>query len=86
MRRRVARWDGSCAYNVTTPQDVRDVLATVERERGTAAGFDVKVGGERDPAPVRAMAAAGATWWNDWMPPGSLAATRTAIAAGPLRG
>ena len=37
------------------------MLAAVERERGTSAGFDVKVGGERDPALVSAMAAAGAT-------------------------
>jgi alkanesulfonate monooxygenase SsuD/methylene tetrahydromethanopterin reductase-like flavin-dependent oxidoreductase (luciferase family) len=85
VRRRVTRWDGSCAYNVATPQHVRDVLAAVERERGTSAGFDVKVGGERDPALVRALAAAGATWWNDWMPPGELAATRKTIGAGPLR-
>jgi len=85
VRRRVARWDGSCAYNVTTPEDVHDVLATVERVRGASAGFDVKVGGEPDPARVRALAAAGATWWNDWMPPAALAATRRAIAAGPLR-
>jgi hypothetical protein len=64
---------------------VCEVLAAVERERGLAAVFDVKVGGERDPARVRALAAAGATWWNDWMPPGALAVTRRAIAAGPPR-
>jgi len=83
VRRRLVRWDGSCAYNVTTPEDVRDVLALVERERGTTAGFDVKVGGRRDPVLVRALADAGATWWNDWMPPGPLVATRRAIADGP---
>jgi hypothetical protein len=83
VRRRVVRWDGSCAYHVSTPDDVRDVLAAVERERGTSAGFDVKVGGERDLARVRALAAAGATWWNEWMPPAALSVTRRAMAAGP---
>lgn len=85
VRRRVTRWDGSCAYNVVTPQDVRNVLALVQRERGTSEGFDVKVGGRRDQVLIRALADAGAAWWNDWMPPGPLAATRRAIAGGPPR-
>src|SRR5262249_58445206 len=85
VRRRLARWDGSCAYGVGSPDDVRAIRALVERERGSADGFDIKVGGRRDPGLMRAMAGAGATWWNDWMPPGDPEATRRAIARGALR-
>jgi alkanesulfonate monooxygenase SsuD/methylene tetrahydromethanopterin reductase-like flavin-dependent oxidoreductase (luciferase family) len=73
VRRRLARWDGSCAHGVDSAEDVRAIRTLVERARGSAEGFDIKVGGRRDPDHVRALAAAGATWWNDWMPP----ATRT---------
>jgi alkanesulfonate monooxygenase SsuD/methylene tetrahydromethanopterin reductase-like flavin-dependent oxidoreductase (luciferase family) len=85
VRRRVARWDGSCAHNVVSADDVRAIRTLVERERGSAEGFDVKVGGIRDPEHMRALAEAGATWWNDWMPPGDPGATRRAIEQGPLR-
>lgn len=102
VRRRLVRWgDGSCLYRGTpgtegsgtvTAQDVRDLLALVERERGTADGFDVCVGGlERKPDPdverelVQSAAAAGATWWQEWVPPGELGPTREAIRRGPVR-
>lgn len=85
VRRRLTRWDGSCAHHLVSPDDVRAIRALVERERGSADGYDVKVGGKRDPGHMRALAEAGATWWNDWMPPGDPDATRRAIAQGPLR-
>lgn len=85
VRRRLARWDGSCAHHVMSANDVRAIRTLVERERGGADGYDVKVGGKRDPEHMRALAEAGATWWNDWMPPGDPDATRRAIEQGPLR-
>jgi hypothetical protein len=86
VRRRILRWDGSCAYKGATgqslqitPHDVRDLLAEVAAERGSSAGFDVKVSGG---APA-ALAAAGATWWGRWVPPGEIEAAREIIRAGP---
>lgn len=101
VRRRLPRWDGSCAYHGTpgTPAhrpldaaEVRDLLAWVRQERGTTDGFDVCVGGrERDPDWERerqylaSLADAGATWWQEWPRPGDPARTREAVARGPLR-
>ncbi|WP_132148532.1 LLM class flavin-dependent oxidoreductase [Kribbella antiqua] len=80
VRRRIARWDGSCAYKGSTdapqqitPADVRALLA----ER--AGPFDVKVSGG-DPAE---FAAAGATWWGRWIPPASTEDTLAVIRKGP---
>jgi len=80
VRRRILRWDGSCAYKGTTdapqqitPQDVRDLLA----ERGDS--FDVKVSGG-DPA---AFAEAGATWWGRWIAPLPIDETVAIIRKGP---
>ena len=68
------------------------VMGVIERERGTAAGFEVCIGGfERRPDAqhereyIRSLAEAGATWWNEWVPPGDLARTREAISQGPLQ-
>jgi hypothetical protein len=85
VRRRVMRWDGSCCYNVRTARDVEDMLELVERDRGTTAGFDVKVGGKRDRPYAGSLAKAGATWWNDWIPPADAKRTRELIRRGPLR-
>ena len=101
VRRRLARWDGCCVYKGSpgteeyrpmTADDVRDILSLVERERGTAAGFEVCIGGlegcpdaEREREYIWSLAEAGATWWNEWVPPGDLAWTREAISRGPLR-
>jgi len=85
VRRRVARWDGCQLLNVTSPDDVRDVLAMVERVRGSAAGFDVGVPRQQGIGRLCALAEAGATWSNEWIPPSDLAATRAALRRGPLR-
>lgn len=101
VRRRLPRWDGSCAYHgrpgtpETRPLDaeeVRALLAWVARERGTAEGYDVCVGGRpRDSDLVRereylvSLAEAGATWWQEWPGPGDPDRIRRAVAAGPLR-
>ena len=80
VRRRILRWDGSCAYKGSTdappqitPDDVRALLA----ERGEP--FDVKVSGG-DPA---AFAEAGATWWGRWIPPLPPDETLAIVRQGP---
>ncbi|WP_405069081.1 LLM class flavin-dependent oxidoreductase [Kribbella sp. NBC_01510] len=87
VRRRILRWDGSCAYKGTTdapqqitPDDARQLLAERQATAGTAAGwFDVKVSGG-DPA---AFAAAGATWWGRWIPPLPPDETAAIVRPGP---
>ncbi|WP_327637614.1 LLM class flavin-dependent oxidoreductase [Kribbella sp. NBC_00482] len=80
VRRRILRWDGSCAYKGSTdapqritPDDVRALRADSGRD------LDVKVSGG-DPA---AFAEAGATWWGRWIPPLPVADTRAVIEQGP---
>ncbi|TDW89189.1 luciferase-like monooxygenase [Kribbella sp. VKM Ac-2566] len=80
VRRRILRWDGSCAYKGSTdapqqitPDDVRALRADGGRD------LEVKVSGG-DPA---AFAEAGATWWGRWIPPLSVTETRAIIEQGP---
>ncbi|MGH2536301.1 MAG: LLM class flavin-dependent oxidoreductase [Candidatus Promineifilaceae bacterium] len=96
--RRAARWDGACLYkhqgHYMTPDDVRALRAAVLEARGTLAGYEIAIGGsqrrpdwEEERAYIRSLAAAGATWWVEYVPPdtGDLAAARAAVARGPLR-
>jgi alkanesulfonate monooxygenase SsuD/methylene tetrahydromethanopterin reductase-like flavin-dependent oxidoreductase (luciferase family) len=46
----------------------------------------IRLGTTVAPLPRRELAAAGATRWSDWMPPGDLETTRPTVGAGPLRG
>ncbi|MGW5363568.1 LLM class flavin-dependent oxidoreductase [Actinopolymorpha pittospori] len=93
VRRRIARWDGCCAYKrlaggvgvAITPEDVRGILTLVAQERGTAEGFDVKVSGTDDPAEIARLAEAGATWWGRWIEPGDPGRIREIILSGPPR-
>jgi alkanesulfonate monooxygenase SsuD/methylene tetrahydromethanopterin reductase-like flavin-dependent oxidoreductase (luciferase family) len=101
VRRRLARWDGCCVYRGTpatdayrplTVEEVRAIVTLVERERGTRDGFAVCIGGfarMRDEAAerayIRSVAEAGATWWQEWVPPDDLERARRAIGRGPLR-
>ncbi|GAB2598073.1 LLM class flavin-dependent oxidoreductase [Kribbella endophytica] len=80
VRRRILRWDGSCAYKGPTtaslpilPEDVRALRA----ERGN--DFDIKVSGG-DP---QEFAEAGATWWGRWIAPGPRADAEQILRAGP---
>lgn len=80
VRRRILRWDGSCAYKGSTdapqqitPQDVRELRA--DRD------LDVKVSGG-DPA---AFADAGANWWGRWIAPMPAAETLAIVRQGPPR-
>ena len=76
-----------------TPDEVRAVLASVAELRPhTLLHFDMVVGGrERQPdreaerALIQSLAAAGATWWNEWIKPADVETMRAAIARGPLR-
>jgi alkanesulfonate monooxygenase SsuD/methylene tetrahydromethanopterin reductase-like flavin-dependent oxidoreductase (luciferase family) len=94
--RRAARWDGSCLYrdgvHYLTPDDVRELREFVRAQRGTLDGYDIVVGGsprradwDEERAYIRALAEAGTTWWQEYVPPGELGAMREAIARGPLR-
>jgi hypothetical protein len=47
------------------------------------AGYDIKVSGNHDR--LAEFAAAGATWWGRWIPPGHPDETRKIIADGPPR-
>jgi alkanesulfonate monooxygenase SsuD/methylene tetrahydromethanopterin reductase-like flavin-dependent oxidoreductase (luciferase family) len=101
VRRRLVRWDGCCVYKgspgedppqVMTPADVREIRSLVERERGTAAGYDICLGGiarredsEEERDRLRALAEAGVTWWQEWVPPCDVEQARQCIARGPLR-
>ena len=93
--------DGFCPYRYdpadpyrdldveVSAADVREIRAAVVAARGTADGFDIVVGGQRrrpDWAErVPAAAASGATWWLEWVPPGTRAEMRAAVARGPVR-
>lgn len=99
---RALRWDGSCMYKHTyggpwedwTPDDVRSLKTLSDNQRGVSGPFDIVVGGsrrdddwERRRALIRSLAAAGATWWLEYIPPdtGELDIVRDHIAGGPLR-
>jgi alkanesulfonate monooxygenase SsuD/methylene tetrahydromethanopterin reductase-like flavin-dependent oxidoreductase (luciferase family) len=99
---RAARWDGSCLYKQKqtkdgawqdmTPDDVRALKGTIERQRTASAPFDIVIGGqerrddwEQERAHIRSLTEAGATWWMEWIPAATLDTMRPAIERGPLR-
>jgi alkanesulfonate monooxygenase SsuD/methylene tetrahydromethanopterin reductase-like flavin-dependent oxidoreductase (luciferase family) len=57
--RRAARHDGFFPIDITSPDQLAEVIATVAELRGGVEGYDIAIGG-RDPGPY---AAVGATWW-----------------------
>jgi alkanesulfonate monooxygenase SsuD/methylene tetrahydromethanopterin reductase-like flavin-dependent oxidoreductase (luciferase family) len=98
--RRAARWDGVVPEKVggqlVSPDDLRDVVGFVGRERAEAARdgpFDVVAAGLTDGpgaeggALTQSYAEAGATWWLERFHPsrGSVEDARRRIVAGPAR-
>ncbi|HEX6457663.1 MAG TPA: LLM class flavin-dependent oxidoreductase [Thermoleophilaceae bacterium] len=93
-RERALRWDGACLYRVEPP-DWEDLRPDEVRELRAAAGdaFDIAVGGrerredeDAEREYVRELAAAGATWWHEYLPPTMpLRVVRDHIERGPLR-
>jgi alkanesulfonate monooxygenase SsuD/methylene tetrahydromethanopterin reductase-like flavin-dependent oxidoreductase (luciferase family) len=86
--RRAQRWDGSCLYHAET----HDLLADHVRRLRTGAGdrpFDICVGGRQrrdgDREWLSDIAAAGATWWTEYVPAQERTEMRAAIRRGPLR-
>lgn len=86
--RRAARWDGCCLYRAEThdlqPDDIRALRA--------AAGdrpYDICVGGRErrdgDPEWLASIAAAGATWWTEYVEASDRHTMREAVRRGPLR-
>ena len=74
------------------PSQVTAIRQFIEAHRASADPFDIVAGGpERAPDPgrtrelIRQSAAAGATWYGEWIPPADPATMRAAIARGPLR-
>ena len=74
------------------PSDVRALVDEVRRQRGGSLdGYDFVMGGrERGPDDdadlehLRAMAAAGATWWVEWVAPCSTEDALRRVTRGPL--
>jgi alkanesulfonate monooxygenase SsuD/methylene tetrahydromethanopterin reductase-like flavin-dependent oxidoreductase (luciferase family) len=97
---RAARWDGACLYKEThgsgwqdmTADDVRALKAFVESRRSATAPYDICVGGraraddwEQERAHIQSVAAAGTTWWMEFIEPTGLEETRQGVTRGPLR-
>jgi alkanesulfonate monooxygenase SsuD/methylene tetrahydromethanopterin reductase-like flavin-dependent oxidoreductase (luciferase family) len=100
-RERAARWDGACLYRAeppdwvdVTPEDVRAMLERAAAVRGPeAAPYDVCVGGrqrlenlDEEREYGAAIAAAGATWRAEFVPPNLPPdELRRRVEGGPLR-
>ena len=98
VRRRILEGDGCVVYKGTPgtgsyvrlpPEDISAIASLVRAERGSLDGYDICVGGDEphktDPSYVRAVRDAGATWWCEWLPVGSVEETRRLVRAGPSR-
>jgi alkanesulfonate monooxygenase SsuD/methylene tetrahydromethanopterin reductase-like flavin-dependent oxidoreductase (luciferase family) len=100
-RERALRWDGACLYRIppdrgwedVTADDVRRLRESAEERPGGGDGFVITVGGRecaedlaQERRHVTALAAAGADWWHEYVPPRfSLDEARRRIMSGPVR-
>ncbi|PYC65686.1 luciferase [Micromonospora arborensis] len=100
VRRRAARADGIVPYKLTdtdgwsdfTPDEVHELVSALPPTRADGQPFDVAIGGRRRRSDERAerayldeLAAAGATWWLEFVPVDDPETMRAAVARGPLR-
>lgn len=95
VRARLARWDGSCAYKGSPDAEWHDMDPDDVAQVRALAGdrpFDVCIGGreraedwDREREHITAIAAAGATWWCEWVKPGDRQRTYDRVRQGPLR-
>jgi alkanesulfonate monooxygenase SsuD/methylene tetrahydromethanopterin reductase-like flavin-dependent oxidoreductase (luciferase family) len=83
---------GTGEWEDMSPEDVRSLRALVESRRGGAVSYDIAVGGrqrgpdwEQERNWIQSVAAAGATWWTEWLPPAELDVMRANVQRGPLR-
>jgi alkanesulfonate monooxygenase SsuD/methylene tetrahydromethanopterin reductase-like flavin-dependent oxidoreductase (luciferase family) len=99
--RRAARWDGALIGFKTTPdgeselmpEDLRTLRSRIEDLRRFEKGpFDYVMGGgtrSREPTSqrehIRSMAAAGATWWMEYIEPCAIGDALETIRLGPVR-
>jgi alkanesulfonate monooxygenase SsuD/methylene tetrahydromethanopterin reductase-like flavin-dependent oxidoreductase (luciferase family) len=93
--RRAARWDGSCLYKEThggawenmTPEDVRALrVAAGDRTYTVAVGGSGRSDDwEAEREHIRTVAAAGADWWIEWVPPGDRETMVGCVERGALR-
>jgi Luciferase-like monooxygenase len=83
VRHRLTEWDGACVYRerALDPGDVHDIASIIRASGRDLAGYDIKVSG--NPGRLDDFAAAGATWWGEWIPPGYPDEARKIIAGGP---
>jgi alkanesulfonate monooxygenase SsuD/methylene tetrahydromethanopterin reductase-like flavin-dependent oxidoreductase (luciferase family) len=92
--RRALRWDGSCLYRETHGGPWEDMSPSDVRALRDAAGdraYTIAVGGSRrrddsdaERDHIRAVAAAGADWWVEWVPPGEHETMVAAVERGHL--
>ena len=83
VRRRLTGWDGACVYRdrALDPADVPRHHRPAPAAGRDPAAYDIKVSG--NPGLLAEFAAAGASWWGQWIPPGRPEETGAIIAAGP---
>ena len=82
--RRAVRYDGFFPVNLTSPDQLAEIVTTLESLRGSLTGFDI-VAAVAPSDDVRAYASVGATWCLTDFDPATLrvADVRAVIAAGP---
>ncbi len=76
---------------VHSPQDIRRIRDELAKLRGGLDGFDLVIGGQRrrtdwaaESDYIASVAEAGATWFCEWIPPGTREEMLAATARGPL--
>jgi hypothetical protein len=74
------------------PNDVRELVTEVGRLRGSLDGYEFVMGGrerredeDAERAHLRAMEAAGATWWMEWVARCTPEEAFLKVRRGPLR-